>query len=685
MFRHFSACVVGLLGVSAAACGVSSGQGPASDSSTQPQLADADGDGISDLEEGASELRDSDRDGVPDYLDPDSDGDGIPDSIEAGDDDLETRPVDSDGDGVFDYLDDDSDNNGRPDRVDGSADTDGDGIGDYADLDDDGDTLLDTFELGANPRTPPDTDGDGVPDFRDRDSDGDTIEDRHELANDPDRDGIPAYLDSDSDGDCIPDRHEAGDTDPLTPPVDSDRDGRPDFLDLDSDNDGIADRREDRNCNGVLDANETSATEQDSDQDGVTDLVEKVAGTDPRNPADNPRARGDFYFLMPYQKPAVPPVDTLEFRTSIQYADLYFSFDTTASMDTELAVMGNSSHGVPAIISRLQCRATGGTCSRHSDCQVGICFAGSCIEDPLAGSGCVPDLHTGVGVFTELNTFRNLVSVQADAAVTARQIPGIGGGAAEAPAQAAACVANGSLCENRDVNCSGAGVGCVGFRDDAVRILIQITDADDQCQSRRGECARFTPQLAGAELAARQIKFIGLCGTSDGGNASEHSPADFARLIGVASGSVDRGGVPFVYAAEDAQVVDSTVRAVLDIVRGVAVDVPIGAEDMPGDAGDALQFLDYLEVNVSGAGACTSVAPTDDRDGDGRDDAFPTLLPGTPVCWDVHPIAVNTVQAPSAEPAVFHARLTVYGDGSPLDSRNVYFLVPPEIVEQPVD
>ncbi|HBQ15785.1 MAG TPA: hypothetical protein DEF51_33220 [Myxococcales bacterium] len=105
----------------------------------------------------------------------------------------------------------------------------------------------------------------------------------------------------------------------------------------------------------------------------------------------------------------------------------------------------------------------------------------------------------------------------------------------------------------------------------------------------------------------------------------------------------------------------------------------IEASDEAGDAGDALQFIDYLEVNTSG-GACSAVSPVQDTDDDGRPDAFPSLLPGTPVCWDVVP-RDNTTVMPTPEPQVFRARLTVSGDGSPLDARTVYFLVPPEIPE----
>jgi len=51
-------------------------------------------------------LKDTDGDGIPDYLDADDDGDGIPDT--------EERDHDTDGDGIPDVDDPDDDNDGIP-------------------------------------------------------------------------------------------------------------------------------------------------------------------------------------------------------------------------------------------------------------------------------------------------------------------------------------------------------------------------------------------------------------------------------------------------------------------------------------------------------------------------------------------------------------------------------------------
>jgi len=88
-------------------------------------------------------------------------------------------------------------------------------------------------------------------------------------------------------------------------------------------------------------------------------------------------------------------------------------------------------------------------------------------------------------------------------------------------------------------------------------------------------------------------------------------------------------------------------------------------------------------VNISGQGNCTNVSPTADTDANGYDDSCPVLLGGTPVCWDVVPVQSQSTVPPTEDPQLFEAKLTVYGDGSPLDSRRVFFLVPPEGITPP--
>ncbi|MGI5864118.1 MAG: adventurous gliding motility lipoprotein CglD [Myxococcales bacterium] len=251
---------------------------------TNPLVADHDGDGLLDGEEDAnkngrldssesSPLRtDSDCDGLADGeeralfrtdpANPDSDGDGLVDGVEAGrtasvdpscnfvpDDDPNTRTLpyssDTDGDGLPDGLED-ANRNGRIDNGEtdpANPDSDGDGLPDGVE-DKNKNGVRDATE--TNPLNP-DTDGDGIPDG---------VEDFN-------RDGVK----------------QANETDPRN---------------ADTDGDGCRDGEEDRNWNHVVDPGETNPllpgdcplpTAVDSDCDGLSDDTERnVTGTNPNNP-----------------------------------------------------------------------------------------------------------------------------------------------------------------------------------------------------------------------------------------------------------------------------------------------------------------------------------------------------------------------------------------------------------------
>jgi hypothetical protein len=172
---------------------------------------DADGDTVSDADEGAPSL-DTDADTLPDYLDLDSDEDGLADPFEAGDADLGSPPRDTDGDTTPDLRDTDSDDDSLTDAQEGAPDTDSDGTPDYRDLDSDGDTLPDAVEAGdINPFTAPrDSDGDTLADFRDLDSDEDGLADGTSIEDDSDWDGdtLENFRDDDSDNGGEPDGAE---------------------------------------------------------------------------------------------------------------------------------------------------------------------------------------------------------------------------------------------------------------------------------------------------------------------------------------------------------------------------------------------------------------------------------------------------------------------------------------------
>jgi hypothetical protein len=355
-------------GSSGAATNTSSGTGGAAGAEptggTGGSDADADGDSISDRDEGAPDL-DTDGDGTPDYLDLDSDDDGISDGFEAGDDNLATPPRDTDGDGIPDFQDSDSDGDGIPDATEiaGGFDTDGDLVPDYLDLDSDNDDVPDAEEIahGLDPRDP--------------DSDGDTISDGDDGLEDADDDGVINALDDDSDGDGYLDADEAGDALVDTPPIDTDFDGIPNFLDLDSDGDGLPDDEEEE-CGLLL---------EDGDGDGFIDLVEALTGADPCNAGDTVLDHGvEFFFVLPYEGPEQNA--TLRFVPRVQKADVFFNIDTTGSMG---GVITSLKAGLGSIMSS--------TRTRLSDSAFGVAGFEDFPLSPYGGSGDEPfHLYTGI-------------------------------------------------------------------------------------------------------------------------------------------------------------------------------------------------------------------------------------------------------------------------------------------------
>ncbi|MDA3863573.1 MAG: hypothetical protein PF689_06850 [Deltaproteobacteria bacterium] len=635
---------------------------------------DTDSDTICDVDEGSETNFDTDGDGTPDYLDLDADGDGIPDIVEAGDDDLATPPADSNGDGTPDYQSTDSDGNGIPDADEGTSDIDADGISNYADLDNDGDFINDTMEMDEDGNQV-DTDGDAVPDHNDVDSDGDGIGDYHEGTDDADDDGIPNFRDTDSDGDGISDTIEGGTNGNVTKdPVDSDEDGDPDYLDVDSDNDGLADNVEDKNHNGVVDSGETDPQDSDSDDDGASDLIEVGAGTDPANSDDNPQNNGDFVFVVPYEEPQDPEVDVLDFATDLQKADLYFLVDVSGSMNIELTnlrsdmqtIISDSINQIPdlqvGIGSFLYAECT--TTSRIYDHRLDI------QADPVVAENTFPEYDT---------IYEDCGSCCSEPPRTAMYFAATGNGSSEAAADGVTTpggVPNEANCANEPGPCPSGYFGYPCFRPGALPIIAVFTD--EGFDQGGGGTPEIDSINALNDIGAKTIGIYS--GTS--------AQTDMENFM-VAQGSVDGNGDPFAFDGEDAQVSSAIVNAIevlahspMDI-SSVAADNDDGADQFGQvDTINAVaEFIDFLEATQTGAN-CTSGWTMSDSNGDSYPDLFHEVTPGNPVCWNIHVKQNNTIEA-TEFPQVFTATIFVYGDNTTeVDSRVVYFLVPP-IIEGP--
>ncbi|HJL14426.1 MAG TPA: VWA domain-containing protein [Sandaracinaceae bacterium LLY-WYZ-13_1] len=641
-----------------------------------PRRRDTDGDGIWDRWEGARDEVDTDGDGTPDFEDADSDGDGIPDSIEGNPAPSDGEPADSDGDGIYDFRDDDSDGNGIPDTDETEGDLDGDGDPDFRDRDDDDDLLTDADEID-DPSSPADTDGDGMADYRDVDSDDDTISDRHESIVDTDGDGTLDRFDDDSDGDGWTDAEEAGDADPDTAPVDTDMDGVADFRDTDSDGDGLSDTRE-RELG-------TARDDADTDGDGVSDLVEIEAcpdgdtscEMDATDPSSSPRERGDFVFAMPYMMPPMPERDTLDFATDIRVADVYFLVDTTGSMGGPIDnVRASLSTPGTGIIDRVR--------AEISDTWFGV---GGFDDYQAGGYGYA---SSGDRAYYHL---QDLTGSAADAQSAVNTLAThYGGDGPESGIAALHAVATGlglpgSSGWNEDRSSSASfppcGMGSYGwpcFRPGAVPIVVLISDTY-QHNGPGGEYAYDDSVIGGhaptydetvTVLTDNRIRVIGV---SVGTSARSQM-----EMLATATGAVDGTGAPLVSVASSGTVSDAVVNQIRTLVNQTPIDISLEYVDDPSDAVDTwAAFVDHVEANEAGdpARGCDP-RMAEDTDGDGYPDTFMNVTPGARVCFDIIPKQNDTVM-PTPMPQLFMATLRVLGDGfTELDSRDVFFLVPPE-------
>ncbi len=650
---------------------------PGDDDGTNPPVGDEDGDGISDSDEGAATSVDTDGDGTPDYQDTDSDGDGIDDYREAGDSDPGTRPLDTDGDGTPDFQDLDSDANNIPDSTEGTGDVDGDGRADFQDMDDDGDFIGDIFEIGSDASNPVDTDGDGTPDYHDTDSDNDTILDVDDGTTDFDMDGTGNWRDTDSDNDCRGDQLESGG---VRPPRDTDGDGRQDFIDRDSDDDGLADSAEDTNCNGTRDGTETDAGNADSDGDGVSDLIEDVAGTNPNNPADNPQANGDFVFIVPYQDPPSPMDDDLDFTSRLQQVDMYVIVDRSGSMSAEITAVRNN---LSTVRNNLTCPPLGSG------------NPATCIPDLWAGAGTVG--YSGSGAAT----YANFADIQPNANFAGLPITEPSGCCAEpltfsvfaavtgqGSAAATGCGLSGV---NARATCVGspaanAGYSTFGypcFRDGSLPVILLATDEPPLSPGDTNKCPAWTTVVLPA-MNVRSAKLVGIGGSGFAGTSVDTD----LRTMATNTGAVDsqNGNAPLVFDGSGANSAAAIENGIRTLANNIPLDMSAVPNDDPSDTVNAVTaFVDHLETLQLGTALCANGLNDIDTNADTFDDAYVDVRAGTPVCWKLIP-KVNMTVMPTDVPQLFRATVEVIGDGvTTLDTRDVFFLVPPEPIDEPIN
>ncbi len=566
--------------------------------------------------------------------------------------------------GTVTFGDEDADTS-----TDTSPDTGGDG------MDTGEDALPDTAtdSPSDSPMDTDDVDGDAPVDIppdegATTDGDGDTISDADEGSGtvDTDSDGTPDTEDLDSDGDGFDDSEEAGDADISTPPDDCDSDGIPSFQDRDSDSDGLGDLAEH--------AHLTDPCDPDSDSDGVSDLLEVAYGSDPTDPDDNPGAVGDFVFEMPYGQPPSPAFNTLVFSTNLKVADVFFLMDTTGSMGSAIASLKTD---ISSIITGIR--------GVVPDSWFGVGRFDDYPVSPYGGAGDV--------VFLLHQRMTGDTAV-VQAAVNALDLDG-GGDYPEAhvPALWATATGNGmGAYLSPQLACGPAEVGYPCFRTTSIPIVILVTDAafhnGPSSYSPYGPTiSPLPPTYSEAVTALNAINARVVSIYSLGYDPGAPVLAQVTQLAND-TGAVDGAGSPLVFLMDTAGFGDQVVGAVETLATAVPIRVDAIAADDTSDMIDAVaEFVQSIHTNVSGASIWdpilgelrpgTSGIPTATPSTPPSIDYFSVVDPGISVCFDIVPRTNTTIPATSV-PLVFKAVINVVGDTyMPLDTRDVYFVVPP--------
>jgi hypothetical protein len=496
------------------------------------------------------------------------------------------------------------------------------------------------------------------------DSDGDTIADVYEGSGDADNDTIPNDQDLDSDSDTLPDYDEAGVHDTCLPPRDTDEDRVADFIDPDSDNDGVSDLDETAAGTNVLDP--------DSDGDGVSDLVETVYGSGALDPEDSPRKHGDFVFIVDFNEEPVPPRDTLVFGTDIKMADVYFMIDTSGSMGGEVTNLQATLHDVIAP----------GIHDAIPDVRMGVMRFEDCPE-----STCANNINNIQNITDDLG----LVQTALDS-ITYESL--CGGDEPYAIALWIVATGDGPSYGLPARTCTDpAFVGYPCFRPDAVPIIVQIGDEPFEWRLMGGVCAREKGRDETiAVLNAIHAKYIGIDSCADPLPAT--CPTPDMQQVAFYTGSMDSTGNLLIYKINEdgTGLGEQVVDAVAHLANQVPIDVSARAGDRtdgPYDTVDATRFIERIEPNSAGgvadpenpARVCLGGLAVGDFDADGYPDYFDNVIPGTVVCFDIIARMNDFVPRRPNEPQLYTADIQVIGDWvTLLDSRIVYFLIPPEVV-----
>ena len=360
------------------------------------------------------------------------------------------------------------------------------------------------------------------------------------------------------------------------------------------------------------------------------------------------------------------------------------------------------------MLSTLRCHDYGTPCQENNDCSKhkdAICAESKkCIQNPKLGNGCFDSMWTGFGIWGNVNRFMNLESLNGSSTNMISKIKQFYTspkapykfnycGSNENMMQPIACIIDGkAYCKNPDthpLNCySGTDrFGCVGFRKDAIKIIIQAGDERnyDTTTSIGTNTYKWTVANAiqwGQLMKNNSVRYLGLWGKNGGRpDARDGGMKQLAQHAGsCAKTSCINEKEENLYITEitDTNLNEKAVELIRKITKNMPIQITTTKEDIDKNASKLIEklVLNKSGINVQGR-LCTKITNTVSPSGNLP--GIKDLLPGTSVCYDVVPVQNQSIFPATNEPQVVQARIKVLGDGSVLNSGIAYFLIPPKI------
>ncbi len=377
----------------------------------------------------------------------------------------------------------------------------------------------------------------------------------------------------------------------------------------------------------------------------------------------------DREIVLPYF--GDPVEEPLEVEGEVGTLDVFFSIDTTGSFGGE--------------IDNLQAELRSGIVPALRDRVADVAFGVGRFEDfpsPPFGEATDRPFRLGSAITTDDARVSNAVAALDQPLGSGGDIPEAG---AEALYQIATGEGYGTLVPawSGDAARGGGTLGGVGFRSDALRVVVHVTDAPTHEPADYASSHRDTHSTMDAidALSALGVRALGIASGASArgyleavavGTGAVVEPTDGACPTGIDATHPPIGGMcPLVFDIRaDGTGLD---EAIVDAIAGLLATVRY--DEVWGETDDTIGFVRSIEaVSAIPPDRQPEPARADRRPPDGIDDTFLEVAPGTLLAFRA--VLRNETIAPADYDQIFNLTLRIVGDGVTLLARTIRVIVP---------